>query len=129
MADVPAVSFGADGNVYVLGVPLPPTEALRVLDGLRGLEDDLRRRADRGGLRDVFTGLGVLLDEHDGLPVPEGVTVAPGGSGLLVTVLEGTIADVANILAAVVLDVTDANGVTWRTVVHDRFEFRARVTA
>ncbi len=129
MADTPAVTFGDDGNVYILGVPLPPAEALRVLEGLREVEDDLRRRADRGGLRDAFTGLGVLLDENDTLPVPENVAVSPDGGGLLVTVPETAIAGVADALVVGIVEVTDADGTTWRTVRHDQFTFRARVTA
>ncbi len=129
MADTPAVTFGDDGNVYILGVPLPPAEALRVLEGLREVEDELRRRADRGGLRDAFTGLGVLLDENDALPVPQEVTVAPEGGGLFVTVSEEAIAGVADALVAEIVEVTDADGTTWRTVRHDQLTFRARVAA
>ena len=129
MADAPAteqplVSLGADGNVYLLGSPMPPAQALRVLAALRDLEPELEQRARRGRLGDALSGLGALLHAGSDLPDLGEFTVNDDGR-LLVTVADDGLDGVAAAIGAPVTEETDGGG-RWRRAERDSIVFRAK---
>ncbi len=125
MPETPAVSLGADGNVYVAGAPLSPAQALRVLDGLRDLEGELRQRSRRERFGGALTDLGGLLRTGGDLPDLGDFTVTPGGD-LLVTVASGDLDRVAGVLGATVGEEVYEDGAVWRTARRGAVVFRAK---